>query len=164
MGNTKSLEYIHPLEIRFTHDSIQSNFSDGYSIPETFRQILWKKITAEDLPLIEVMKYEGSWFVVQGNRRLFLFQELQKRCILSKVKVQPRKFDPITFKEQYKSSNKGKNTLIRDFRHHAMKQELDEIWFEYKKDKKTKIIRKTMVVTAILTLAGLLVFLKRRLN
>lgn len=154
------MEYMYPFEIRFTHDSIQSNFSDGYSIPETFRQILWKKITAEDLPLIEVMKYEGSWFVVQGNRRLFLFQELQRRCILSKVKVQPRKFDLLTFKEQYKSSNEGKNTLIRDFRHHAMKQELDEIWFEYEKDKEAEINRKTVVVTAILTLVGLLVLLK----
>lgn len=131
MGNSESVVYMYPSEIRFTHDSIQSNFSDGYSIPETFRQILWKKITAGDLPLIEVMKYEGKWFVVRGNRRLFVFRELEKRGGLSKVKVQTRNFDQYLFQTQYTSSNKGKTTLIRGFRHHAVKKELDEIWSEY---------------------------------
>uniref|UniRef100_K1Q100 Uncharacterized protein n=1 Tax=Magallana gigas TaxID=29159 RepID=K1Q100_MAGGI len=79
MGNGGSGTYMHPSDIRFTHDSIESYFSDGYSIPETFRQILWGKITPEDLPLIEIMKYEGQWFVIRGNRRLFLFQQLAKR-------------------------------------------------------------------------------------
>lgn len=60
MGIGGSVVYMYPSKIRFTHDSIESYFSDGHSIPETFRQILWKKITAEDLPWIEVMNYEGE--------------------------------------------------------------------------------------------------------
>lgn len=82
MGNGESVVYMYPSEIRFTHDSIQSNFRDGRSIPDTFRQILMKNVAVESLPLMEVMKYEGEWFVVRGNRRLFLFQELEKRGYL----------------------------------------------------------------------------------
>lgn len=134
MGNGESVVYMYPSKIRFTHDSIQSNFSDGHSIPETFRQILWKKLTVEDLPLIEVMKYGGEWFVVRGNRRLFLFKELEKRGLLSQVKVQTRNFDQYLFQTQHTSSNKGKTVLIRGYGHHAVKQELDEIWSEYQRE------------------------------
>lgn len=134
MGNGESVVYMYPSNIRFTHDSIQSNFSDGHSIPETFRQILWKKLTVEDLPLIEVMKYGGEWFVVRGNRRLFLFQELEKRGLVSQVKVQTRNFDQYLFQTQHTTSNKGKTILIRGYGHHAVKQELDEIWSEYQRE------------------------------
>lgn len=141
---------MHPSDIRFTHDSIESYFSDGYSIPETFRQILWGKITPEDLPLIEIMKYEGQWFVIRGNRRLFLFQQLAKRGRLHGVKVQPINFDQHLFQSQYTSSTKGKTTLIRDFRHHAMRQELNEIWFEYLWENFKSIIVDYWPVVAIL--------------
>lgn len=107
MGNGESVVYMYPSEIRFTHDSIQSNFRDGRSIPDTFRQILMKNIAVESLPLMEVMKYEGEWFVVRGNRRLFLFQELEKRGYLKQVRVQTRNFNPDLFNKQYTSPNRG---------------------------------------------------------
>lgn len=152
MGNGGSVVYMYPSKIRFTHDSIASYFSDGHSIPETFRQILWKKITADNLPLIEVMNYEGQWFAVRGNRKLFVFKELEKRGELSKVKVQKIVFDQYLFRTQYTSSNKGKTTLIRDFRHYAMKQELDLIWSEYQCDKNESTID-TMYLVAVYVLA-----------
>lgn len=159
MGIGGSVVYMYPSKIRFTHDSIESYFSDGHSIPETFRQILWKKITAEDLPWIEVMNYEGNWFAVRGNRRLFLFKELEKRGELSKVKVQKINFDQYLFRTQYTSSNKGKTTLIRDFRHHVMKQELDEIWSEYQCENYKSTIDTmycvTLYVLAIVAWVGL---------
>lgn len=98
MGNGESVVYMYPSNIRFTHDSVQSNFSDGHSIPETFRQILWKKLTVEDLPLIEVMKYGGEWCVVRGNRRLFLFQELEKRGLVLRSKFKQEILISISFK------------------------------------------------------------------
>lgn len=156
MGNSESIVYMYPSEIRFTHNSIGSYFSDGYLITETFRQLLWNKITAEDLPLIEVMKYEGSWFVVRGNRRLFLFQELEKRGKLSKVKVQKRNFDQYLFQKQFTSSNKGKTTLMRDFRNHPIKKELDAIWSEYQQETVKSILINTIEALAILALVGLL--------
>lgn len=133
MGNGESVVYMYPSEIRFTHDSIQSNFRDGRSIPVTFRQILMKNIAVESLPLMEVMKYEGEWFVVRGNRRLFLFQELEKRSYLKQVRVQTRNFNPDLFNKQYTSPNRGKSVRIRSGygQDSAVRTELDQIWSEY---------------------------------
>lgn len=133
MGNGESVVYMYPSEIRFTHDSIQSNFRDGRSIPDTFRQILMKNIAVESLPLMEVMKYEGEWFVVRGNRRLFLFQELEKRGYLKQVRVQTRNFNPDLFNKQYTSPNRGTSVRIRSGygQDSAVRTELDQIWSEY---------------------------------
>lgn len=133
MGNGESVVYMYPSEIRFTHDSIQSNFRDGRSIPVTFRQILMKNIAVESLPLMEVMKYEGEWFVVRGNRRLFLFQELEKRSYLKQVRVQTRNFNPDLFNKQYTSPNRGTSVRIRSGygQDSAVRTELDQIWSEY---------------------------------
>lgn len=131
MGNGESVVYKYPSEIRFTHDSIQSNFRDGHSIPETFRQILMKKIAVESLPLMEVMKHEGEWFVVRGNRRLFLFQELERRGFLKQVSVQTRNFNSDLFYKQYTSPNRGKSVRIRGYGQDSVRTELDKIWAEY---------------------------------
>lgn len=133
MGNGESVVYMYPSEIRFTHDSIQSNFRDGRSIPDTFRQILMKNVAVESLPLMEVMKYEGEWFVVRGNRRLFLFQELEKRSYLKQVRVQTRNFNPDLFNKQYTSPNRGTSVRIRSGygQDSAVRTELDQIWSEY---------------------------------
>lgn len=133
MGNGESVVYMYPSEIRFTHDSIQSNFRDGRSIPDTFRQILMKNIAVESLPLMEVMKYEGEWFVVRGNRRLFLFQELEKRGYLKQVRVQTRNFNPDLFNKQYTFPNRGTSVRIRSGygQDSAVRTELDQIWSEY---------------------------------
>lgn len=133
MGNGESVVYMYPSEIRFTHDSIQSNFRDGRSIPDTFRQILMKNIAVESLPLMEVMKYEGEWFVVRGNRRLFLFQELEKRGYLKQMRVQTRNFNPDLFNKQYTSPNRGTSVRIRSGygQDSAVRTELDQIWSEY---------------------------------
>lgn len=131
MGNGESVVYKYPSEIRFTHDSIQSNFRDGHSIPETFRQILMKDVAVESVPLMEVMKHEGEWFVVRGNRRLFLFQELERRGYLKQVSVQTRNFNSDLFYKQYTSQNRGKSVRIRGYGQDSVRTELDKIWAEY---------------------------------
>lgn len=69
-------------------------------------------------------------------------------------------FDQYLFRTQYTSSNKGKTTLIRDFRHYAMKQELDLIWSEYQCDKNETTIDTmyyvTVYVLAFVVCVGLL--------
>lgn len=92
-----------------------------------------KNIAVESLPLMEVMKYEGEWFVVRGNRRLFLFQELEKRGYLKQVRVQTRNFNPDLFNKQYTSPNRGTSVRIRSGygQDSAVRTELDQIWSEY---------------------------------
>lgn len=82
---------------------------------------------------MEVMKYEGEWFVVRGNRRLFLFQELEKRGYLKQVRVQTRNFNPDLFNKQYTSPNRGTSVRIRSGygQDSAVRTELDQIWSEY---------------------------------
>lgn len=133
---------MRPSEIRFTHDSIQSSFRDGRSITETFREILLQNLVIEDLPLMELMEYGSEWFVVRGNRRLFMFQELEKRGYLQEVKVHLKTFDPVIFQSQYTSTNKGKSVRIRGYGQNiAVSEELDQIWSEYMSRKFSIMLR-----------------------
>lgn len=80
-------ESMRPSDIRFTHDSIQYKFTDGRTLTETFRQLLRKVTPIENIPKMEVMPNKGKWFVVRGNRRLFVYKELEKRNQIEKVQV-----------------------------------------------------------------------------
>ena len=80
MGNTTS-DYgprgteaqMRPSQLRFTHDSITSQFQDGHSLDETLRQVLDGAIPVSRIPPLVVMNFQGEWFVVRGNRRLYLY-------------------------------------------------------------------------------------------
>ena len=84
---------MRPSDIRFTHDGIQYMFTDGRTLTETFRQLLRKVTTTENIPKMEVMQNKGKWFVVRGNRRLFVNKELEKRNQIAQVQVTKGIFD-----------------------------------------------------------------------
>ncbi|XP_062601388.1 uncharacterized protein LOC134263089 [Saccostrea cucullata] len=127
---------VRPSEICFAHDSIQSYFSDGRSLEETFRELLWEEISVESLPMIEIMQnnsyWSPRWFVVRGNRRLFLYQKLEELGRLKYVKVIRRSYDEATFKRQVTTVNMGKSVRTRGS---YLDQRLGEIWKEYKREK-----------------------------
>ncbi|XP_048738638.1 uncharacterized protein LOC125653297 [Ostrea edulis] len=131
MGNGESTAYMRPSEIRFSHDSIQSAFRDGRSLETTYREVLWDKITVDALPTMEVMQYNGHWFVVRGNRRLFLLKNLEKHNYLTSVKMLRKPYDEGIFYRQFTTPNMGKSVKIRgDHFSPFLEQRLDEIWDE----------------------------------
>ena len=134
MGNGESVGYMRPSDIRFTHDSIQYNFRDGRTLTDTFRQLLRKSTPIDNIPKMEVMQYGGKWFVVRGNRRLFVLKELEKRNQIAQVQVRKKNFDSGLFHNQYTSPNEGRSVKIRGRAREAVEREFQEEWEEYQRD------------------------------
>ena len=83
--------YLRPLEIRFSQDSIGSTFGRSTSHPykpigETLDDILTGHINVASIPSISVKKQSGLWFTTD-NRRLWVFQEAEKRGKCDKIYV-----------------------------------------------------------------------------
>ncbi|VDI59739.1 Hypothetical predicted protein [Mytilus galloprovincialis] len=132
MGNTASdygpngtITEMRPSELRFTQDSVSCNFQDGHSMDETLRMVLNGSIPISRIPPLVVMNFEGSWYVVRGNRRLYLYQLLERNGKLQFVKVIQQNFDNNVFKKQFTSKNNGRSIRLRGDR--KMKRRLNEI-------------------------------------
>lgn len=76
-----------PSEIRFTQDSISEQFRSGQSLENTFRQLLNGQTSVASIGALQVVYYEGKYWVVSGNRRLYLYRKLQEKGRLSTVPV-----------------------------------------------------------------------------
>ena len=120
MGNTNSdygpggtVTEMRPSQLRFTHDSVKGNFQDGHSMDETLQQVLDGTIPISRIPPLVVMYYQGSWYVVRGNRRLYLYQKLESNGKLQYVKVLQKNYDQNLFNKQYTSRNMGRSVRLR---------------------------------------------------
>jgi len=131
MGNQQTT--CTPSELRFTHDSISYRFHDGHSLEETFQKLMDGELQLSDLPPLEVMEYRGYWFVVRGNRRLYLCQKLENAGYIQTVKVVKRSFDDKVFQRQFSSNNMGLSVKIRG--DSSLEQKLDAM-IEQKKGMK----------------------------
>ena len=83
--------YLRPSEIRFSQDSIGSTFGRSTSHPyrpigNTLDDILNGHINVQSIPSISVVKQNGLWFTAD-NRRLWVFQEAEKRGKCDKIYV-----------------------------------------------------------------------------
>ena len=87
------MNWLRPTEICFTQDSVAGSFSDGRSLADVFEQLLYKRLTPDDLGAIEVVKENGLWMALTGNRRLFLYRKLEKLGVISTIPVWVRKLD-----------------------------------------------------------------------
>ncbi|XP_063425773.1 uncharacterized protein LOC134709543 [Mytilus trossulus] len=112
-GSTGRITEMRPSELRFTHDSVSCNFQDGHSMDETLRMVLNGSIPISRIPPLVVMNYQGSWYVVRGNRRLYLYQLLERNGKLQYVKVLQQNFDNSVFKKQFTSKNNGRSIRLR---------------------------------------------------
>jgi len=69
-----------PSEIRFTQDTIAQQFGHDSSktIENTFRGLLYKTATLNLIPPIQVSQAEGVYWAMSCNRRLYVYQALEK--------------------------------------------------------------------------------------
>lgn len=84
--------YLQPSEIRFSQDSIGRSFGCYTSHPyrpigETLDDIITGRINVNSIPRISVCKRNGHWFTAD-NRRLWVFQEAEKRGKCTEIYVQ----------------------------------------------------------------------------
>lgn len=120
----KEIIYLKPSEVRYTHDQITAHFTDGRSLLSTFVALLYGKIEIKlggvDVPPVEVMQtseYENGkegklWYVVNGNRRLYVFRRLEKCGALTTMQVIARKYDSIEMDKHFLTRNKGRSVSI----------------------------------------------------
>uniref|UniRef100_F6WN06 Uncharacterized protein n=1 Tax=Ciona intestinalis TaxID=7719 RepID=F6WN06_CIOIN len=80
------MQYLAPLDIRFSQDSIKSSFQDGRSIMQAIIDIRKGRMEATDFPTISVTLKNGNYYTCD-NRRLYVFRVLQCEGILNRVPV-----------------------------------------------------------------------------
>jgi hypothetical protein len=108
-----------PCEIKFTHDSISSQFQDGHSLLETAVQIGRQEVGKRDICMINVVRANGGLeLFALDNRRLAVFRllEMSGRVGTIKVEVVPyhRWKDELTSKNT--TMNGGESILVRGYR------------------------------------------------
>ncbi|CAE7807552.1 unnamed protein product [Symbiodinium necroappetens] len=83
-------------EIRWTHDAIRATFRDGKLLMETL-----------------VLELGGSFYAIEGNRRLWIFKELRELQAITgealTIEVQSRKMDVKGFTQSFTSKNGGQS-------------------------------------------------------
>ena len=99
-----------PHDVRFTHGSISFCFRNGQSIDYTIQQIIGKQISVEELPPIEVVHHDGSWYSL-SNRRLFVLRVLASKHLLDLIPVTAHSFN----NHRVQSRKEGKTKWERSF-------------------------------------------------
>src|SRR6218665_1138556 len=78
---------MRPSDILYTQDSIGGRFTDGRYLSDVFEQLLNRRISVEELGVIEVVEERLLHWALSGNRRLYLYQKLQNLGQVSTIPV-----------------------------------------------------------------------------
>ena len=79
---------VRPLNIRFAHDSVSHKFSCGRRLDDTLDELWYGRIRVTDIPQMIVVRVGDLWFAYTGNRRLWVFQNLEELGRLHTIDVQ----------------------------------------------------------------------------
>ncbi|XP_061187252.1 uncharacterized protein LOC133195425 [Saccostrea echinata] len=106
--------YLKPLEIRFSQDSIGRTFGRCTSHPfrpigNTLDDILSGRCNINSIPNISVVKRDGLWFT-SDNRRLWVFQEAEKRGKCSEIYVRETSYFNYS---KFTTANNGTSIYVR---------------------------------------------------
>eukprot|EP00919_Chromeraceae_sp_WS-2016_P049697 GHVR01117640.1.p1 GENE.GHVR01117640.1~~GHVR01117640.1.p1 ORF type:complete len:239 (+),score=13.04 GHVR01117640.1:99-815(+) len=103
-------------ELKYSQDSVKSEFFCGRALVDTFKELISGVKTPKDIPPIEVVLRHGSHWVFRGNRRLLLYKLLVKHCDNQKHVFPVIERELLRFKEFFdkKSTiNNGKSVTVR---------------------------------------------------
>lgn len=94
MAYEETVWLLKPSQIQYTQDSIGASFTDGTSLEDTFYQlVIGGQRSVEDIAWISVAYEEQRYWVIYGNRRLFLYKQLEKHGYIDKIRVHAVPFD-----------------------------------------------------------------------
>jgi len=123
----KSLEYlpstmagsitIAPSEIRFSQLDISGRFRERYGLEETFHSLLYGKITPLDIESVEVVWAEdsqgiGRWWSYTGNRRLFIYRQLETRGVIETITANVRDLSDKKIAKKFRQQKTTRNDGI----------------------------------------------------
>ena len=95
------LSFINPESLRYTKASIPHRFDSGVSLESTYQDILDGTLHIDTLPPIEVVKenlwytplgFSPNYWVIDGNRRLYLYRKLKVLGALSTVRTSIKEY------------------------------------------------------------------------
>lgn len=104
---------MRPSQLRYTHDSVSNTFRDGNAMETTFLSLLNGILDIDDLQCLVAMSYNQKWFVVRGNRRLYVYKKLEDIGKCSTVTVDKQRFEEILFDRQFTTKNMGLTIRVR---------------------------------------------------
>ena len=68
--------FLHPAQVRFTQDSIKSQFRDGTPLLATVSQLVSSEIEKRDVEMCRIVHHDGAYYTLD-NRRLACFRLLE---------------------------------------------------------------------------------------
>jgi len=92
-------------DIRYTQSSIFTRFTvngEPVYLEGTFRELLNGRLTADAIECIEVVFKYGVWWVLSGNKRLFMYKKLQKLGIICSIPVIIRQWSSFQVRKLFK--------------------------------------------------------------
>ncbi|CAH1785447.1 unnamed protein product [Owenia fusiformis] len=119
------LVQLNPAEILYTQDIVKCHFEDGTNLADTFRSLLYGTSSPGDLESMDVMLWDQKYWVVEGNRRLYLFKQLEKLNItkqITAIKIPEEKW---MWRKIFRNSNHGKTVSVINEK--DLNQSLDKI-------------------------------------
>eukprot|EP00919_Chromeraceae_sp_WS-2016_P076864 GHVR01181847.1.p1 GENE.GHVR01181847.1~~GHVR01181847.1.p1 ORF type:complete len:159 (-),score=26.45 GHVR01181847.1:394-870(-) len=101
-------------ELKFAHDSVKHKFGCDRTIVQTFTDLLHGELEPDDLPSLMVMQYGGNHWVVNGNRRLLVYNKLAEFLNFD-FPVLIVDFNMNTFQERVNTTTEGKKVWMRKY-------------------------------------------------
>lgn len=107
----ENVQSMNPMRLRYTKNRVPDVFTGGYPLTETFLEICAGILSFDDLmPPVIVMRRFNTWYVIRGNRRLFLAKILHAGGPYDYsdyyLNVVVRPYDDREFRRQYHNSNR----------------------------------------------------------
>ncbi|CAH1786236.1 unnamed protein product, partial [Owenia fusiformis] len=113
-GNMGSIRLVCPVDVLFSQSSIKGEFKDGRSFEDTLEDMLNDDLTPDDLPPIKVILSCGSYWAVDGNRRLYLYQILHSYGHIDKIKVKVcTNYNLHSLRRKLTTKNGGESIKVR---------------------------------------------------
>jgi len=125
---------LSPDDILFTQDSISSTFHDGTLLTDTFQDLLYRRLTVDDISAIEVVQDcdDQLWWVVGGNRRLYLYKRMQELGVVTTVPGVMRSGSDNAvqrlFDKRFTTKNYGRSVRILDSQGRCTLDNIEEEW------------------------------------
>ena len=115
----RAVGWLTPKEIHFTQNSINARFSkfaNHKALYSTLEDLLYNKIKIDDIEKSEVVYMNGSWWALTGNRRLYIYKELEELGELRQIQVVKRSLAAEgveeLFSKRFSTDNNGTSVKV----------------------------------------------------
>lgn len=140
VDDIRSVLKLLPSDILYSQDSINSRFTDGTTLEQTYRQLLYQEVTESDIEPIEVVKDErGRWWVVSGNRRLFLYKILYRFHLIHEITVKV-KADVLQQRNPEKFTTDTEGTSVRVRKHPELEKKLEKLSKQFRDERVEELV------------------------